>query len=382
MTALGRVDVRRRSPVGVPLWRRVDLVLVAATFAVASLGTVMVYSATRGTGDVPDTSYLDRQMTYGFAGVALMALVAAIDYRHLRELVVLAYAGIVAVLCAVPFLGVDVNGARAWFRAGPLQLQPSEFGKIVVIVALAAFFTVERHAPTGRQVLAALVIVGLPAGIIMLQPDLGTVLVYVALTAAIFVVAGVRGRHIAALGLVMVLATAGVLNSGALDDYQVNRLTAFVDNKPSEDNEGVFEQQTYAQQAIGNGGLLGRGLFEGEQKQAALVREKQTDFIFTVVGEELGFVGSAVLLGLYGLMILRIWRVGSTAPDQFGTLICTGVLAMIVFQVFESIGMSTGIMPITGIPLPFFSYGGSSVLTSFIGIGLVLSVHLRRVRMV
>ena len=381
MTTLGTLGAHRRtSSSGLPLWRRVDLVLFVATLAVASFGTLMVFSATRGNGDTPDTSYLDRQMTYAFVGLGLMALVSAIDYRQLRELVVLAYGGMLVVLLAVPFLGVEVNGARAWFRFGPIQLQPAEFGKIVIIVALAAFFTIDRSAPSGRQVLVALGIVGVPAALIMLQPDLGTVLVYVAITAAVFVVSGVRARQIAVLGLVVVLGTVGVLNSGVLDDYQVNRLTAFVDNKPSKENKAVFEQQTYAETAIGNGGLLGRGLFDGEQKQAALVREKQTDFIFTVVGEELGFAGSAVLLGLYGVMILRIWRVGSTAPDLFGTLICTGVLAMIMFQVFESIGMSTGIMPITGIPLPFFSYGGSSVLASFLGIGLVQSVHLRRVR--
>ncbi len=381
MTTLGALGAHRRtSSSGLPPWRRVDLVLLVATLAVASFGTLMVFSATRGNGDTPDTSYLDRQMTYAFVGLGLMALVSAIDYRQLRELVVLAYGGMLVVLLAVPFLGVEVNGARAWFRFGPIQLQPAEFGKIVIIVALAAFFTIDRSAPSGRQVLVALGIVGVPAALIMLQPDLGTVLVYVAITAAVFVVSGVRARQIAVLGLVVVLGTVGVLNSGVLDDYQVNRLTAFVDNKPSKENKAVFEQQTYAETAIGNGGLLGRGLFDGEQKQAALVREKQTDFIFTVVGEELGFAGSAVLLGLYGVMILRIWRVGSTAPDLFGTLICTGVLAMIMFQVFESIGMSTGIMPITGIPLPFFSYGGSSVLASFLGIGLVQSVHLRRVR--
>jgi rod shape determining protein RodA len=381
VTTLGALGAHRRSASsGLPLWRRVDLVLLVATLAVASFGTLMVFSATRGNGDVPDTSYLDRQMTYAFVGLGLMALVSAIDYRQLRELVVLAYGGMLVVLFAVPFLGIEVNGARAWFRLGPLQLQPAEFGKIVIIVALAAFFTIDRAAPSGRQVLFALGIVGLPAAIIMLQPDLGTVLVYVAITAAVFVVSGVRARQIAVLGLVVVLGTVGVLNSGVLDDYQVNRLTAFVDNKPSKENKAVFEQQTYAETAIGNGGLFGRGLFDGEQKQAALVRERQTDFIFTVVGEELGFAGSAILLALYGVMILRIWRVGSTAPDLFGTLICTGVLAMIMFQVFESIGMSTGIMPITGIPLPFFSYGGSSVLASFLGIGLVQSVHLRRVR--
>jgi len=188
----------------------------------------------------------------------------------------------------------------------------------------------------------------------------------------------VRPRQLALLAFVVILGTTAVLQSGVLSAYQVNRLTAFVDKKPSADNKDVFEQQTNAQTAIGNGGMFGTGLFEGDQKKSALVSQKQTDFIFTVVGEELGFVGSVVLIALYGIMVLRMWRVGATAPDLFGTLICAGVLAMTMFQVFESIGMSTGIMPITGIPLPFVSYGGSSILASFVSVGLVESVHMRR----
>jgi rod shape determining protein RodA len=379
MTALTGFGTHRRSSSRHgSLVRRIDVTLLGATLAVTAIGLTMVYSATRGTGSIPNQSYLDRQMTFAFVGVGLMIAMMLIDYRRLRELVVLAYAATIVVLLAVSVLGVRVNGARAWFRLGPFQLQPSEFGKISVIVALAAFFTIDRAAPTFRHVLLGLAIAGVPAAIIMLQPDLGTVLVYAAFTTVIFVVAGVRPRQLALLALVVILGSTAVLQSGVLSAYQVNRLTAFVDRKPNSDNVGVFEQQTNAQTAIGNGGMFGTGLYEGDQKKSALVSQKQTDFIFTVVGEELGFVGSVVLIALYGIIVLRIWRVGATAPDLFGTLICAGVLAMTMFQVFESIGMSTGIMPITGIPLPFVSYGGSSILASFMSIGLVESVHMRR----
>ena len=379
MTALSGLGTQPRVNLpGTALWRRVDFSLALVTLAVTGFGLVMVFSATRGNGTIANRSFLDRQMTFAFVGVALMVAVMFFDYRRLRELVVPVYVATIVVLLAVPVLGVEINGARAWFRFGPIQLQPSEFGKVVVVVALAAFLTIDRAEPGLRRVLVSLLITGLPAAIIMLQPDLGTVLVYVVFSAVIFVVAGVRPRHLLLLAMVVVLGTFVTLSAGVLDSYQNARLTAFVETKATKKNELVFEQQRNAQTAIGNGGLLGQGLFEGSQNRSRLVAEKQTDFIFTVVGEELGFVGAAVLIGLYAFMILRIWRIGSTAPDLFGTLICAGVLAMLMFQTFESMGMTSGIMPITGIPLPFMSYGGSSILACFLGIGLVESVHMRR----
>lgn len=381
MTTLGGLGAGTRSrSSGTPLWRRVDLTLLLVTLVITGFGLVMVFSATKGNGAVANRAYLDRQMTFAFVGVGLMAVVMVLDYRRLRELVLPAYVLTLLVLAAVPVLGVEVNGARAWFRLGPFQLQPSEFGKIVVITALAAFFTIDRSSPQLRHVFLGLAIAGVPAAIIMLQPDLGTVLVYFAFTTAILVVAGVAPRHLLLLALAVVALTFVTLRVGLLDEYQVDRLTAFVDNKPTKANKDVFAQQKNAQTAIGNGGLFGAGLFEGTQKRSALVAEKQTDFIFTVVGEELGFAGGAALLLLYGVLILRIWRIGAAAPDAFGTLLCAGVLAMFMFQIFESVGMTSGIMPITGIPLPFFSYGGSSILASFLGIGVVESVHLHRFR--
>jgi rod shape determining protein RodA len=377
MTAAGVLGSRaaRGSSEG-SLWRRVDFSLALVTVVISCFGLLIVYSASRGNGAVPDTTQLDRQMTFAFIGLGLMACLMMFDYRRLRDLAVLGYAGTMVLLLAVLVLGVEVKGAKAWFRVGPLQMQPSEFGKIAVIVALATFFTADRSEPSARRMLVGLVITALPAGVIMLQPDLGTVLVYLMFTVAIFVVAGVRSRHLLVLALVVVLG-AGV-SLPLLESYQVDRLTAFIDNKPTEDNKAVFAHQKNAQTAIGNGGLFGQGLFDGSQNNSKLVSEKQTDFIFTVVGEEFGFFGGAALLACYAFMILRIWRIGSTAPDAFGTLICVGVLAMLVFQIFENIGMAAGIMPITGIPLPFLSYGGSSILAYFIGIGLVESIHMRR----
>jgi rod shape determining protein RodA len=188
-------------------------------------------------------------------------------------------------------------------------------------------------------------------------------------------VAGVKGRHLLILGLLLFTGLVAVLQSDLLADYQVKRLMVFIDDQANTAASYNLEQ---AQVAIGNGGLTGQGLFEGTQNISDLVPEQQTDFIFTVIAEETGFVGSAVVLGLIGLLLARIWRIGRIADDRFGLLLAAGVFSMILFQVFQSVGMATGIMPITGIPLPLVSYGGSSVVTTFVGLGLVQSVHMRR----
>jgi rod shape determining protein RodA len=363
----------------ISIWRQIDPTAVLAALAIAAMGVVVVYSATRGPGvGAPVTSFLQRQAVFAVGGVALMAVVMAFDFRRIREILPVLYVGLLGMLALVLVAGVEVNGARAWFRVASFQLQPSEFGKLVLIAALAVYFGGGPATPRFTKVLGAMGIAGVPIAMIMLQPDLGTVLVYGAILAAVLVAVGTRGRHLVLFALLLVFAAIAAVNLGLLDEYQVDRLTAFVDDKPSEANEGVFEHQQNAQIAIGNGGVLGQGLFNGIQNRSASVPEQQTDFIFTVVGEELGFVGSTTLIVLYGILILRILRIASLAHEYTGTLLCVGVLAMLVFQVFESIGMTMGIMPITGIPLPFVSYGGSSILTSFMAVGLVESVHMRR----
>ena len=364
----------------VSIWRQFDPSLMVFAFAITTMGLLAIFSATRGPGgDSPIvTSFIQRQMMFAALGVGLMVLVMAFDFRHLREILPLLYVGLLGALVAVLAVGVETNGARAWFRTPLFNVQPSEFGKLVLIVALAVVFANGPAVPSFRRVLLAMLVAGPPIALILLQPDLGTVLVYGAILATILVVVGTRGRHLALFAVALGLAAVASVQLGVLDEYQVDRLTAFVDDAPSDANRGVFEHQQNAQIAIGNGGMLGQGLFNGIQNRSANVPEQQTDFIFTVVGEELGFVGSVTLIVLYGLLLLRVWRIAALAHEYQGTLICVGVMAMLLFQVFESIGMTMGIMPITGIPLPFVSYGGSSILTSFMAIGLVQSVHMRR----
>jgi rod shape determining protein RodA len=372
--ALGRMS---RNPSSA--WRHVDVVLVGCVAAVSALGCLMIFSATRGRNPADfDTSYLVKQLLFVAVGSVAMAVTAAIDYRRYRELAPLAYGGALLLLVlVVTGLGSTKKGTQAWFPMGPFQLQPSELTKIVVIVALAAVIAnFDSELDMGRLI-AVLGGLGLPMALILLQPDLGTALVFVAIGMGMLLIGGAQARHIVLLTVLGIFGVLFVLRSGMLEDYQQCRLSSFV-NENSTDCSRVAYNVTQAQTAIGSGGVLGKGPFDGTQTRLDLVPEQHTDFIFTAVGEELGFVGSASLLALLAVIAWRIWRTAQMARDPLGTLICIGVLSMFVFQVFENVGMTMGIMPVTGIPLPFMSYGGSSTLTEFIAIGLVLNIHMRR----
>ncbi|MDP1819757.1 MAG: rod shape-determining protein RodA [Acidimicrobiales bacterium] len=374
--ALGRLSRNPASP-----WRHVDVVLIGCVVAVAALGCLMIFSSTRGRNPADfDTSYLARQLLFIGIGAGAMALTALVDYRRYRELAPLAYLAVLLLLVlVVSGLGSEKKGTQAWFQLGPFQLQPSELAKIVVVVTLASVIAHFESELDIARLGAVLAVVGVPMALILLQPDLGTTLVFVAVGMGMLLIGGARVRHIVALTAVGVSMVALVLNSGMLESYQRCRLTVFVDQESSDcaaRDAGYNVDQ--AQVATGAGGPFGKGLFNGTQTRLDNVPEQHTDFIFTAVGEELGFIGSGSLLALLGLIAWRIWRTAQMARDPLGTLICVGVLSMFVFQVFENIGMTMGIMPVTGIPLPFMSYGGSSTLTAFIAMGLVLNVHMRR----
>lgn len=368
-----------RSTVPTPA-RHVDWILVGAVVALSLIGVLMVYSATKGPGgETPaNTSFLIRQLVFAVLGWGVMGAMAAIDYRHFRDWAIpMAGAAIVLLVLVLSPLGSESNGAQAWFQVAGFQLQPSEFAKIVFILGMSAFLTYDRAGGLdGRRLLLAFGLAAVPMGLIMLQPDLGTVLVFVFAALGMVTVAGVRPRHLALVALVAIVGTVLILNSPILKAYQVDRLTSFV--SPDSDTQGAAYNTKQAQVAIANGGFTGEGLFEGEQTQLNYVPEQHTDFIFTVVGEELGFVGGVVVLGLLGVIVWRIWRTAQLSRDEYGMLVCVGILSMVVFQVFENVGMTMGIMPVTGIPLPFVSYGGSAILTECAAMGLVLSVHMRR----
>ena len=366
-----------------PWWLLVDPLLMLSSVAIGVMGVVLVYSATRGaTTDFipPDTSFMERQALFLVAGVGVGVVAALVDVNRLRSLVPAAYGGLILALAAVLALGVEVNGARAWFQFAGFQVQPSEPGKIVVILALASLFAPLKGEVTTSRLAAGLVLAGAPILLILQQPDLGTVLVYLAVLISIVVVSGVRARLIALLALLAVTGTIAVFQSNVLAQYQEARLTVFLFDTDEIDAEAeVYAYNAeQAKIAIGNGGLTGEGLFQGTQTRSELVPEQQTDFIFTVAGEELGFRGAGLLLAMYSLLLYRIWRTAQSASSVFGRLLCTGVFAMFLFQVFQAVGMTMGMMPVTGIPLPLVSYGGSSMLTSMLALGMVAGVHRRR----
>jgi rod shape determining protein RodA len=367
----------RRNPAAP--WRHLDVVLLGAAVGIAAMGVLMVYAATRGPGgDEPaDTFYLKRQAIFFGVGVAVMILTAVIDYRRYESLAPAIYGFGVAMLALVLSpLGSARKGTQAWFELGGFQLQPSEFAKLALIIGLSALMArFDWDVDVGRLLLCLLV-AGVPLGLIMAQPDLGTALVMVAIAVGILVVGGARFRQMGALALLGAVAAVALLQSGLLEDYQRARLTSFLDQ--SEDLQGAAYNQNQSLIAIGAGGITGQGLFEGTQTRLQNVPEQHTDFIFTAVGEELGLVGTGTLLALFAIVVFRIWRTAQLSRDAFGTLVSAGVLTMLLFQVFQNVGMTMGIMPVTGIPLPFVSYGGSSALANFAAIGLVLNVHMRR----
>jgi rod shape determining protein RodA len=324
---------------------------------------------------------LERQTFFAFVGVGLAFATALVDVRRIRALTPLAYGGFIALLAGVLVVGADINGAQAWYSVGGFTFQPSEPGKLVIIVALAAVLAVSEV--TVGRLAVCLGIAGVPILLILLQPDMGTVLVYMSVVAAMITMSEVRGRLIVLLAIVGLTLVVGVFQSDVLAEYQQNRLTVFLldDQSVEELPDRVREVAYNAQQsqiAIGNGGISGQGLFEGTQTASDLVPFQETDWIFSVAGEELGFRGAGLLLVVYALLLFRMWRIAMRATDRFDRLLTVGVMAMFLFQIFQSTGMAMGMMPVTGIPLPMVSYGGSSMVTSMVALGLVLGVHRRR----
>lgn len=366
----------RKAPI-----RHLDPSLLLVTVLLAAFGAVMVASATftkQLDAGLDPNQYLKRQIAFGIAGALVLLAVSLFDYRHMRGFAPLLYGvTVLALFVVLTPVGVLQSGARRWINFGAFQAQPSELAKIAVIVALAAYLAERKGDLRGRDVAVACAIAIVPMTLIYLEPDLGTMAVFVALLGAVLLVAGAKLRHLVVLAAIGVIGIGGAVQLDLLADYQLDRLTCFLEPDPGARSDCYNLVQSKI--AIGSGGFRGKGL-QDENTQTSLdfVPEQHTDFIFTAVGEQLGFVGSATLLGLFGFLIWRALRIAALSRDLFGTLIAAGIAALWSFQVFVNVGMTMGIMPITGIPLPFVSYGGSSLITNFIAVGLLLNVHMRR----
>ena len=363
---------------------RFDLTLNLAVAALLLIGTLLVYAATREwfrSNNLDPEYYLKRHILNILIGGLLAYGTTLIDYRLLRAyapiLWLISVIGLIAVF--IPGIGEEVNNSSAWISLpGGFQLQPAELAKIAIIVGIAMVLSDRDQAqndPSDLDVVKALAIAAIPVLLIVLQPDLGTVLIISAAVVAMIGVSGARPIWVVGLLLLAVIGGFTAVKTGAVSDYQVARLQSFVD--PTSDPQATGYQIRQSRITIGSGGIFGKGLFEGPQTSGRFVPEQQTDFIFTVAGEELGFVGCSLILFLYLLIFIRAFIICRQSRDLFGRLVCIGVIAWFIFQSFENIGMAMGLMPMTGVPLPFLSYGGSSMFANLIGIGLLQNVHAR-----
>ncbi|GAA3724470.1 rod shape-determining protein RodA [Salinactinospora qingdaonensis] len=360
--------------------RRLDWALVAAVAVLSIVSTLLVWSATAGGADPSTaTEFLRRHLLHLCIGAVACLTVAAIDYRAPRAYAPILYtAGMVGLALVLTPLGSVVNGSRSWLEIGVFQAQPGEVAKIALILAVAMLLGEPNdgeHAPTSRDVLFSLAALAVPMGLILAQPDLGTAMVFAVVYLGMLTLSGAPLRWGVGVVLSGVAAIAAVLWLGLLEDYQIQRFTSFAD--PSADPRGAGYNANQALIAIGSGGFNGTGLFQGEQTSGEFVPEQHTDFIFTVAGEELGFLGSAAIIALIGFVIWRILRVAASCPHPYGRLVCAGVAAWFAFQSFVNIGMTLGLMPITGLPLPLLSYGGTATIAQLTAIGLVLAIQGR-----
>ena len=363
-------------------WRDLDWILLIAAFALSLMGSLLVWSASRAdlAAESDPQSYLKRHLINIGVALVLGFIASRINYRLLRAYTPVVYVASMILLLVpfVPGLGVTIAGARAWIDVPfGLTIQPSEFAKITVILMMAALLSERRdreEEPSAQDVLLALVVAAIPTAIILVQNDTGTVLILAAVSLSIVAVSGVPTRWLVGLIGAAILGVLASIQLGLLQEYQVDRLTSFIN--PDADVSASAYNANQARIAIGGGGLDGYGLFEGPQTQGNFVPVNESDFIFTVAGEELGFLGSALLIVLMAVILWRAVLIAWKADDLYGRLVATGVAAWLAFQMFENIGMTLGIMPITGIPLPFVSAGGTSMMATWIALGLLQTVRL------
>jgi len=363
---------------------QLDWMLLLATAALLTLGTFLVWSATAErdvlTGGDSE-AFLRRHLVNIAIGIVLTVLVAATDHRWVRILAPPVYVASMIGLVLVLVMGSTINGSRSWIIIAGMSIQPAEFAKLAVVVGMA-LVVAERTESSRRQrnvghldVLGMLAVAALPALMILLQPDLGTMLVLVMTVFGVIAVSGAPRRWLAGLAAGGAAVAYAAVSLGVLKQYQLDRFMAFTD--PSLDPRGAGYNTEQARIAIGNGGVFGQGLFDGSQTQSGFVPEQQTDFIFTVAGEELGLVGAGAVIALLGVLLWRALQISLHAGDLFGRLAAAGVACWFGFQSFQNIGMSLGIMPVTGVPLPLVSYGGSSLFATLMAVGLLQNIHLR-----
>ena len=368
------------------LARRLDWPILLSATALSLIGTALVYSATRGRTEINQGDphyFLYRHLLNTGIGFALMVGTVWIGHRALRNIVPILYGlSIFGVLLVLTPLGATINGNRNWIVfGGGFSLQPSEFTKVAIVLGMAMLLAArvdagDKEHPDHRTVAQALGLAAVPIAIVLLMPDLGSVMVMVITVLGVLLASGASNRWILGLLGAGVVGAIAVWQLHILDEYQINRFAAFAN--PALDPSGVGYNTSQARIAIGSGGLTGEGLFHGAQTTGQFVPEQQTDFVFSVAGEELGFVGAGLIIVLLGVILWRACRIARETTELYGTIVAAGIIAWFVFQSFENIGMNLGIMPVAGIPLPFVSYGGSSMFAVWVAVGLLQSIRVQR----
>ncbi len=368
------------------LARRLDWPILLAAIALSLIGTVLVYSATRNRNEINQGDpyyFLIRHLMNAGIGMALMIGIIWVGHRSLRTVIPILYGvSVFLILMVLTPLGSTVNGAHSWIvLGGGFSLQPSEFVKITIILGMAMLLSArvdagDKKYPDHRTVLQALGLAAVPILIVLLMPDLGSVMVMVVIILGVLLASGATTRWVFGLIAAGAAGAVAVWQLHILDEYQINRFAAFAN--PALDPAGVGYNTNQARIAIGSGGLTGAGLFHGSQTTGQFVPEQQTDFVFTVAGEELGFVGAGLIILLLGVILWRACRIARDSTELYGTIVAAGIVAWFAFQIFENVGMTLGIMPVTGLPLPFVSYGGSSMFAVWMAVGLLQSIKAQR----
>lgn len=358
---------------------RPDLLLILSYLALTGLGLVMIYSASAprllADGKSP-TDLVRRQLIFVVVGIGAFILASLVEHRTLKMVTPIVYGGSLVTLVVVLY-GDVVAGANRWIQLGPFQFQPSELAKIALILILAsALASAADKTLSWQDVARAIALVGIPAALIFKQPDLGTMLVFAFVAVVMVFSAGTTWRQFAFLSIAAIVTSVSLFKVGAIETYQITRITAFLD--PTADVINSNYNLAQSKIAIGSGGLFGRGLFQGNQTNLSFVPEQSTDFIFTAIGEQLGFIGATIVIGLFALIAWRLLVAAANGRDRFSQLVAVGVAAMLVFHAFVNIGMTVRITPVTGLPLPFLSAGGTAYVAMSIALGLGHSVWMRR----
>lgn len=379
-SGLGNIKASPGSPS-----RNIDWVLLVVQSALSIIGLFTIYSASYSKFSNPFL-FVTRQEVFLIGAVITMVIVMAFDYDWWRERARFLYGVTVMLLVLVILAGAISGGARLSFDLGPLKVQPAEFAKFTCLLALAAFLAEDRSDRSSDTLVYArfvkgLILVGVPAALVIAQPDLGTASVLIAMMMGVLLTAGAKAKYMLLITVLSAATVGAAVVSGVVNDYQIKRITVFFNQDSSDPKlrDLVFQGRN-SLRAIATGGIDGKGWLQGQITNSKDIPVQWADFPFSAIGEQFGLIGCSVVIGLFAILLLRIWRIAGLSRDMLGTYLCAGVFTMVLWQMFQNIAMGIGLMPITGLPLPFISYGGSSIVTFFALMGLVQSVHMRRYR--